>query len=195
MTTIARGTERPWTRILIAAAVLFVALVGLRLAGALNVAAPTEDPILGSAYSISVPAGWEDFQVPGTWAPGEAPSGRGPGSDVYSSPGRAAERAELNIWSQALPAGTTLEAFLGDYDAILARNAAESCQPLSSSSGSIAGTNARLAAYHCTDVHEAVVIHRDRAYSIGLTAPLERLADEDRAQLFEAILATFAFTD
>ena len=92
MTTIARGTERPWTRILIAAAVLVVALVGLRLVGALNVAAPTEDPILGSGARFTSERYAYSIRAPGRRARPRLRAGR----VRMSTPARAGPQSELS---------------------------------------------------------------------------------------------------
>jgi hypothetical protein len=210
MTTIARGVQAPQARLLIGiAAVVAVALVGLRLAGGLNVGGP-DNSALGDGttftsdrygYSVTVPADFEHFEIPGTWATGETPILNGPGSDVYSGPGTVNDRIDMIVWSQAVAAGTTLDAYVAEYDALMARTAGSCAAIVTSGSLSVGGERARFTTHQCPDdagtigAHEAVVLHADRAYVIAMAAPTHVLSDAELGTLFESVLATFSFTD
>lgn len=211
MTTIARGAQAPQVRLLIGiAAVVAVALVGLRLAGGLNVGGP-DDSALGDGvsytsdrygYSVTVPADFDRFEIPGTWGTGETPILNGPGSDVYSGPGTVNDRIDMIVWSQAVAAGTTLDAYVADYDALMERTAGSCAAIVTRGSLSVGGETARLTTHACADgaagtigAHEAVVLHADRAYVIAMAAPTDVLSDGELGTLFESVLATFSFAD
>lgn len=211
MTTVARGAQAPQARRLIGlAAVVALAFVGLRLVGGVNIGGA--DPALGDGviftserygYSVTVPADFERFEIPGTWAAGESPVVNGPGSDVYSGPGSIDVRTDMVVWSQAVGTETSLDAFLADYDALMSGSAGSCSGILTTGPLTIGGESARFTTHECPDgagtvafaVHEAVVLHGERAYVIALAAPPASLSDAERGDLFESILATFSFSD
>jgi hypothetical protein len=138
---------------------------------------------------------WAVEELPGEWPLGDSFNQEGPGTDAVSAP--AGEPALFFlINSQPVPAGTTLEDWVAEYEDAN-REWFPTCALERSAAGVVRGEEARFNSYLCGGTEraiEAATFHGGRAYVIRIGAPPSDPRMEMRATLDEW-LSRFQFTD